>query len=55
MANDTTSVVVREDKTILTLGTSLIEKRRHKKAVEVSQNMRLLRRLVIEGVKQWRS
>lgn len=48
MALDSISIVAQQDKTILNLGSALIEKRGNQKAVEVSQQMRLLARVVME-------
>ncbi len=47
MALDDISAVVRTDETILMVGSTLIENRGNEKAVEVSQQMRLLARLLI--------
>ena len=51
MAYDSISVLVQSDKTILTLGSQLIQKKGTEKASEVSQKMRLLGRVVEEGRK----
>ncbi|XP_028410642.1 uncharacterized protein LOC114533333 [Dendronephthya gigantea] len=48
MAMDDVSAVVRTDETILRVGSTLIEKRGNEKAVEVSQQMRILARLLIK-------
>ena len=48
MAFDSISLVAQQDKTILNLGSALIEKRGNQKAVEVSQQMRLLARVVMK-------
>jgi hypothetical protein len=47
MALDDISAVVRTDETILMVGSTLIENHGNEKAVEVSQQMRLLARLLI--------
>lgn len=49
MAYDSISVLVQSDKTILTLGSQLIQNKGSEKASEVSQKMRLLGRVVEEG------
>ena len=49
MAHDAISIAVRGDKTILGLGSNMLEKRGTEKAQEVSQKMRLLERVLIEG------
>jgi hypothetical protein len=49
MALDDVSTVAQSDETILMVGSTLIEKRGSEKAVEVSQQMRLLGRLLIKG------
>ena len=49
MAHDAIRIAVRGDKTILRLGSNMLEKRGTEKAQEVSQKMRLLGRVLIEG------
>ena len=51
MALDNVSAVVKLDKTILTLGSDLIENRGIEKVGEVTQQMRVLARIVLEGRK----
>ena len=51
MALDNASAVVKLDKTILPLGSDLIENRGIEKVGEVSQQMRVLARIVLEGWK----
>jgi hypothetical protein len=51
MANDVVSIVVQSDQTILRVGSQQLEKRGTEKASEVSQKMRLLGRVVLEGRK----
>lgn len=51
MSTDDVSAVAQTDETILILGSSLIDKRGNEKGVEVSQQMRLLARVVIEARK----
>ena len=48
MALDNISSVVRQDDTILMVGSTLIENRGNEKSVEVSQQMRLLARVLIQ-------
>ena len=55
MALDDISAVVQSDETILMVGSTLIENRCNEKAVEVSQQMRLLARLLINVRKLRRS
>lgn len=45
MSYDAVSIAVQSDKTILTLGSKVIDKRGAEKATEVSQKMRLLGRV----------
>ena len=51
MSYDAVSIAVRSDRTILTLGSNMVDKRGAEKATEVSQKMRLLGRVLIEGRK----
>lgn len=51
MALDNISAVVQGDTTILTLGSELLEERGIEKAAEVSQQMRVLGRLLLEARK----
>lgn len=48
MASDEVTAIAQTDETILTLGSALLEKRGREKALEVSQNMRLLARILME-------
>ena len=49
MTSDEVTAVAETDATILTLGSAHLEKRGKEKATEVSQNMRLLARILIEA------
>ena len=51
MAHDSISLAVKSDKTILTLGSEMLEKKGADKPNEISQKMRLMGRILVEAGK----